>query len=158
MVEVGPREFWRAARRGLRVAALCAFALGLAASIPGAAAADMRVCNRTTYLLNVALGSAAGEAFKTEGWWSIAADTCQSVVRGTLQSRFLYLYAADIDGRSVVEGSVTMCVERRGFEIFDTSECWRRGYEAADFVEIDTLDFDSWTVFLEEGGRVRLGP
>ncbi len=124
----------------------------------GDARADLRVCNRTGYLLNVALGSPAAEGFRTEGWWSIAADHCQAVVRGALNSRYLYLYAADIDGRSVVDGDVSMCVERRGFTIDGTAECWRRGFEAAGFVEVDTLDFDSWTVFLEEGGRLRAGP
>ena len=136
--------------------ALALAALALAAWT-GPAAADLRVCNRTTYMLNVALGSAAGDGFRTEGWWSIAANGCQSVIRGPLQSRFVYLYAADIDGRGVAGGDVEMCVLRRSFEIDGIGDCWRRGYEAAGFAEIDTLDFEGWTVFLEEGGRVSGG-
>jgi uncharacterized membrane protein len=134
---------------------LLAAGVGLAAT---PAAADLRVCNRTDHLLNVALGSPADEGFKTEGWWAIAADTCQRVVRGALASRYVYLYAADLDGRAAVDGTVTMCVERRGFEIFGTTECWRRGYEEAGFAEIDTRDFDGWTVFLEPAGAVRGEP
>lgn len=134
---------------------LLAAGLALAA---GPAAADLRVCNRTGNLLNVALGTPADEGFKTEGWWSIGAGTCQRVLRGALASRYVYLYAADLDGRAALDGTVPMCVERRGFEIFGTEECWRRGYEQAAFAEVDTRDFDGWTVFLEEAGAVRGAP
>ena len=35
------------------------------------ARADFRVCNKTHALINLAVGTDAGEVFATEGWWIV---------------------------------------------------------------------------------------
>jgi uncharacterized membrane protein len=125
-----------------------AFALLAIFSIP--ARADFRVCNKTHVLINIAVGEDAGEAFKTEGWWVATPGSCATPVRGPLKSRFVYLYATDIDGVDLVAGTATMCIDRGKFVAYGAENCWRRGLQAVTFAEIDTLDSTDWTTFLTD--------
>ena len=125
-----------------------AFALLAFFSIP--ARADFRVCNKTHALINIAVGTDAGEAFKTEGWWVATPGSCATPVRGPLKSRFVYLYATDIDGVDLVSGTATMCIDRGKFVAYGAENCWRRGLQAVTFAEIDTLDSSDWTTFLTD--------
>jgi len=125
-----------------------AFALLVILSTP--ARADFRVCNKTHALINIAIGTDAGEAFKTEGWWVATPGSCATPIRGPLKSRFVYLYATDIDGVDLVAGAATMCIDRGKFTAFGAENCWRRGLQAVTFAEIDTLDSSDWTTFLTD--------
>jgi uncharacterized membrane protein len=125
-----------------------AFALLVIAAVP--ALADFRVCNKTHALINIAVGTDAGEAFKTEGWWVATPGSCATPVRGPLKSRFVYLYATDIDGVDLVVGTATMCIDRGKFVAYGADNCWRRGLQAVTFAEIDTLDSTDWTTFLTD--------
>ena len=123
--------------------------VALLASGNGAMAA-LRVCNNTRYLLNLAVGYSAGSDFATEGWWSITPNTCATPIKGPLKGRFVYLYATDIDANDVLRGSVSMCIDRRKFQIFGIMDCWRRGLLAVNFAEVDTLSSPDWTAFLND--------
>jgi uncharacterized membrane protein len=112
--------------------------------------ADFRVCNKTHALINIAVGTDAGEVFKTEGWWVATPGSCATPVRGPLKSRFVYLYATDIDGVDLVAGTATMCIDRGKFVAYGAENCWRRGLQAVTFAEIDTLDSTDWTTFLTD--------
>jgi uncharacterized membrane protein len=125
-----------------------AFALLAIFSIP--ARADFRVCNKTHALINIAVGTDAGEVFKTEGWWVATPGSCATPVRGPLKSRFVYLYATDIDGVDLVAGTATMCIDRGKFVAYGAENCWRRGLQAVTFAEIDTLDSSDWMTFLTD--------
>ena len=131
--------------------AVLAFVLSLLAS--HSASAEFRVCNKTKYLLNVAVGYLAGADFATEGWWSVTPNSCATPIREALPGRYAYLYATDVDANDVLKGTVSMCVNRRGFKIFGIADCWRRGYQAVNFAEIDTLAAPDWTVFLSDVGK-----
>ena len=127
-------------------------ATALVASSASASAA-LRVCNKTRYLLNFAVGTNAGADFATEGWWSVTPNTCATPVKGPLKGRYVYLYATDIDANDVLKGSVSMCIDRRKFQIFGITDCWRRGLQAVNFAEIDTLSSPDWTAFLNDAGK-----
>ena len=105
---------------------------------------------RRTRCINIAVGTDAGEAFKTEGWWVATPGSCATPVRGPLKSRFVYLYATDIDGVDLVTGTATMCIDRGKFVAYGAENCWRRGLQAVTFAEIDTLDSADWTTFLTD--------
>jgi uncharacterized membrane protein len=139
----------RATRRRVRWARL-ALALALLTIVSLPARADFRVCNKTHALINIAVGTDAGEAFKTEGWWVATPGSCATPVRGPLKSRFIYLYATDIDGVDLVTGTATMCIDRGKFVAYGAENCWRRGLQAVTFAEIDTLDSGDWTTFLTD--------
>jgi len=138
-------------RSRLALSALAAIAVEVLSFAPATAA--LRVCNKTRYLLNLAVGYGAGADFATEGWWSVTPNTCATPIRGPLKGRFVYLYATDIDAVDVLKGTVSMCIDRRKFQIYGIADCWRRGLEAVDFAEIDTLSAPDWTAFLNDAGR-----
>jgi uncharacterized membrane protein len=132
------------------VRALLALALVAA---PAPARADFRVCNKTRSLINLAIGTNAGDTFVTEGWWTVTPGSCATLVRGPLTGRYVYLYATDIDGADVLKGTVSMCIDRGKFKAYGIENCWRRGMQAVTFAEVDTLDSPDWTTFLTEPGQ-----
>ncbi len=115
--------------------------------------ADLRVCNKTRVLINLAVGTNAGADFATEGWWTVTPGSCATPIRGPLTGRYVYLYATDIDNADVLRGTVSMCVDRGKFKVFGIEDCWRRGLLAVNFAEIDTLESPDWTTFLTEVGK-----
>ena len=135
----------------MRVEALLAAALLLTLAAP--AEAGLRVCNKTHALVNLAVGENAGESFVTEGWWTVTPGSCATPIRGGLSGRYVYLHAVDIKGDDVLQGTVSMCVDRGRFKLLGISDCWRRGLEAVNFAEIDTLDAQEWTTFLTDVGK-----
>jgi uncharacterized membrane protein len=137
-------------RRAPFAPALSALALVVFAT---AAHADLRVCNETRVLINLAVGANAGADFATEGWWTVTPGSCATPIRGPLKGRYVYLYATDIDAADVLKGSVSMCVDRGKFKIYGISDCWRRGLQAVNFAEVDTMDSPDWTTFLTDVGK-----
>ena len=125
--------------------------MGVASIAP--ASADLRVCNKTKVLINVSVGANAGADFSTEGWWTVTPGSCATPLKGPLTGRFVYLYATDIDAADVLKGAVSMCVDRGKFKVFGVSDCWRRGLQAVNFTEIDTLGAPDWTTFLTDVGK-----
>jgi uncharacterized membrane protein len=131
--------------------AILAVAILLASCVSAPAA--LRVCNKTKYLLNFAVGYNQGADFATEGWWAVTPNTCATPVKGPLKGRYVYLYATDIDANDVLKGSVSMCIDRGKFQIFGIADCWRRGLQAVNFAEIYTLSSPDWTAFLNDAGK-----
>jgi uncharacterized membrane protein len=125
-------------------AALAVFASALPAH------ATLRICNNTHMLVNFAIGYNAGERFATEGWWTMTPGSCSKPWRGKLPGRYTYLYATDIEGVDVLAGKVSMCVDRVKFKVFGVNDCWRRGLQAVNFVEIDAGASPDWTIFLND--------
>ena len=114
------------------------------------ARAEYRVCNKSKVLLNIAVGYDTGEHFVTQGWWSVTPGSCATPIRDALTSRFVYVYATDIDGADVLKGATSMCVNRQKFEAVGIGDCWRRGLQAVNFAEVDTLSSPVWTTYLGE--------
>ncbi|AUH35233.1 hypothetical protein CUV01_05610 [Paracoccus tegillarcae] len=122
--------------------------LVLVFALAGAARAELKVCNQSFDVLNLAFGQPDERGFSTEGWWRVAPNQCATLIRGTLSARFVYLFASDVFGKSVLQGSVPMCVAPRRFRITGEQDCLLRGHIEARFIEIDTGRADDWTVFL----------
>jgi uncharacterized membrane protein len=126
-------------------------ALMLLAGTPAPADAEFRVCNQTLNLFNVAIGRpVGGDLFETEGWWTLAANSCTSPIKEPLESSYFYLYGTDIYGEPAIAGSTDMCVASRQFIITDQKDCWVRGYQQVRFLEVDTRNAPSWTVFIRD--------
>jgi uncharacterized membrane protein len=125
-----------------------ALALGLAAT--GAARADFSVCNQTLDVLNVAIGQQEADAFTTEGWWTIGSNQCAQVIREDLRNRYIFVYATDVFGQPILNGTESMCIAPKRFSIDGVESCWQRGYLEAKFLEVDTLAVERWTLFLTE--------
>ena len=115
----------------------------------GPARAEFSVCNQSLDVLNVAIGYEEDGEFQTEGWWSVGVNRCAEVIREPLRNRYIYVYAEDVFGQPVTEGSIPSCIGTKRFLIRGTKDCWLRGHKQADFFEVDTREQERWTLFLK---------
>jgi uncharacterized membrane protein len=114
------------------------------------ATGGLRLCNKTVSRVGVAIGYKINQEWTTEGWWNVAAGTCETLMPGPLVSRFYYLYAVDYDQGGVWGGNAAMCTRDKMFTINGIEDCVARGFERSGFFEVDTGEQKSWTVQLTE--------
>jgi len=120
---------------------------------PSLAHADFRLCNQTQSRVGVAVGYKDNEGWTTEGWWNVAANSCETLMRGPLVARFYYIYALDYDQGGEWAGKAFMCTKEKEFTIKGISDCLARGYDRTGFFEVDTTEQKNWTVQLTEQGQ-----
>ncbi|MET3589231.1 putative membrane protein [Bartonella silvatica] len=125
-------------------------AILISCSLVAFAKADFRVCNTTQQSVGVALGYRTLSGWVSEGWWVVPVTECQTLIEGPLSSRFYYFYAEGAQKKGNWPGSVTMCVQDSQFTIQGVHDCFPRGYQKADFKEIDTGNQTSWMVQLTD--------
>lgn len=119
-------------------------------AVPGPALADLKLCNATPGRVGVALGYQDKKGWATEGWWNIPSQTCESLLKGTLPSRYLYVHAVDYERGGEWSGTHYMCTKDNAFTIRDTKDCEERGFSRKGFFEIDTGTSQSWTIRLSD--------
>jgi len=124
------------------------------------ARADLRVCNKTTSRVGIAIGYKAVRDWTTEGWWTVGSDACATLLAGPLVGRYYYMYAVDYDQGGEWSGnSAFFCTQEKEFTIEGVNNCVARGYQRTGFYEVDTGNQESWTIQLTEptsrgvGGR-----
>lgn len=119
-----------------------------AAAFP--AAADLKLCNTTTSRVGVAIGYKDEKGWVSEGWWNVASNTCEVLLKGTLVARFYYVHALDYDRGGEWGGKSFMCTGDKAFTIRGEADCQQRGYKKSGFFEVDTNDEKDWTVRLTD--------
>ena len=117
----------------------------------------MRLCNKTPSRVGIAIGYKEGQKWTTEGWWNVAAGSCETLMAGPLVSRFYYVYAVDYDQGGEWGGKAAMCTRDKMFTIHGIEDCVARGFERNGFFEVDTGEQKSWTVQLTEPGETGTG-
>ena len=120
--------------------------------VAASAEADLKLCNATAGRIGVAIGYQDGKGWTTEGWWNISSQTCETLLKGTLSSRFYYVYAVDYDRGGEWAGGSPMCTLDTTFTIRGTQDCPKRGYKKTGFFEVDTNDAKDWTIRLTDPG------
>ena len=119
-------------------------------ALPAPALADLKLCNTTSSRIGVAIGYQDPTGWTTEGWWNISAQTCETLYKGTLSSRFYYIHAIDYDRGGEWAGKSYMCTADKSFTIRGVQECGRRGYKSTGFFEVDTQEAKDWTIRLTD--------
>jgi uncharacterized membrane protein len=134
--------------------------LAMAALMAGAASAqaDLKLCNTTSSRIGVAIGYRDSTGWTTEGWWNIAAQTCETLYKGTLSSKFYYIHAIDYDRGGEWAGKSAMCTSDKMFTIRGVQDCARRGYKNTGFFEVDTQDSKDWTIRLTDPSEAGARP
>jgi uncharacterized membrane protein len=139
-----------------KLAAMAICAVAWAGARP--AFAEFKICNQSVGVYNVAIGAEADQHFNTEGWWVMPANSCIIPIKEDLDElklRYVYVYARSVAGDSVFEGNWEMCVGTKRFKIEKIAgepwNCWVRGFEAVKFLEVDTGEAKSWTLFVRPG-------
>jgi uncharacterized membrane protein len=136
-------------RRAMLVTAAAVSLLAVASP----ARADFRLCNNTGSRVGISLGYKDGDGWTTEGWWTLAARSCDTLLKGALVARFYYIYAVDYDRGGEWSGKAFMCTRDKEFTIRGIEDCLARGYDRTGFFEVDTGEQRSWTVQLTESGE-----
>ena len=114
------------------------------------ARADLKLCNSSASRVGVAIGYQDPTGWATEGWWNIASQTCETLLKGAVPSRFVYVHAVDYDRGGEWGGKNDMCTADKSFAIRGVQECPKRGYNRAGFFEVDTGEAKEWTIRLTD--------
>lgn len=130
---------------------------GVAALSVESTIGGLRLCNKTGNRVGVAIGYKEERQWTTEGWWNVAAGSCETLVAGPLVSRFYYVYALDYDQGGAWGGKAVMCTRDKMFTIRGIEDCVARGFDRSGFFEVDTGEQRSWTVELTEPGQTGTG-
>lgn len=141
-------------RRALRCRSAAVFPALVLVALPFAEArADLKLCNATSSRIGVALGYQSPDGWATEGWWNIPAQTCETIFKGKLPSRFYYVHAVDYDRGGEWSGPSFMCTQDKVFTIEGVQNCQQRGYKRTGFFEVDTGDARDWTIRMTDPGE-----
>jgi uncharacterized membrane protein len=116
----------------------------------GPALADLKLCNSTASRIGVAVGYQDPTGWATEGWWNIASQTCETLLKGPVPSRFVYVHAVDYDRGGEWGGKNEMCTADKSFAIRGVQDCAKRGYKRSGFFEVDTGEAKEWTIRLTD--------
>ncbi len=122
--------------------------LSISAAQP--ARADLKLCNASESRVGIAIGYLDAKGWATEGWWNISAQTCETLLKGAVPSRFVYIYAVDYDRGGEWSGTNFMCTHDKSFAIRDVKDCQQRGYRRTGFFEVDTGEAKDWTIRLTD--------
>lgn len=129
--------------RALRVWAAAALWL-VASQTP--VLADLKLCNGTSSRIGVAIGYKDASGWATEGWWNIAAQSCETLLHGAPPGRYMYVHGVDYDRGGEWAGGSLMCTGDKSFRIREITECEKRGHRSTGFMEVDTGGDKDWTI------------
>src|ERR1700678_1669826 len=117
----------------------CLAAALLLAMSAGNARADLKLCNRMSYVVEAAIGIDDKAATATRGWFRIDPAACRVVVQGTLTADRILLNARALSvyGSSPIpqNGGDTLCIAPDNFVIAAARQC-RSGQTPAPFTQI----------------------
>jgi uncharacterized membrane protein len=104
------------------------------------ASADLKLCNRMSYVIEAAIGIDDKAATATRGWFRIDPAACRVVLQGTLTADRILLNARALGvyGASPLpqNGSDTLCVASDNFVIAAARQC-RPGQTPVPFTQIN---------------------
>jgi uncharacterized membrane protein len=120
--------------------------------------ADLKLCNRMSYVVDVAIGIDDKAATATRGWFRIDPAACRVVAQGTLTADRILLNARALGvyGSSPVpqSGNDTLCIAPENFVIAAARQC-RAGQTPAPFTQIypTRTDDGHLVAYLAEGSE-----
>lgn len=119
------------------------------------AAADLRVCNRTSYIVYAAVGYESGTQMLTRGWSRVVPGRCTTALEGKLDQPAYFLYAQSSRAHSGPEhawgGRIRLCAKESNFAIDVPVGAARCGSDDAflmPFAVLATGHKASWTTTL----------
>ncbi len=133
-----------------KVAAMAALTLASAVVLANRAVADLQLCNTTPSRIGVSIGYQGSKGWATEGWWNIPAGSCETLLKGSVPSRYIYVFAIDYDRGGRWTGNNMMCTSEKSFWIPGTKDCAKRGHRRTGFFEVDTGTEQDWTIRLSD--------
>jgi uncharacterized membrane protein len=110
----------------------------LAAS--ASARADLEICNRTSVVIEAAIGVETKGAAATRGWFRVDPGACRSVLRGEVAADHLYLHARALALygalRPLSAAQVNLCTSEGEFLIAGARKCTKAEEKLLPFAEV----------------------
>jgi uncharacterized membrane protein len=106
---------------------LCLTLLALGASTAAPAQAALTLCNRTSYVMDVAIGLEKRPTLSTRGWFRVEPGQCKPVLEETPSADLVYVHGRTpaIYGNAPLpqSGQAELCVRPTDFQIADARSC-----------------------------------
>jgi uncharacterized membrane protein len=100
------------------------------AGLTAPARADLQLCNKTSYALDLALGLEEKDAAATRGWFRVDPGQCKTVLQGTLTADKIYVHARALAAYGPsplpLAGHADFCVADGNFVIAAAKACQSR--------------------------------
>ena len=121
--------------------------LGALLSFASPALADLRLCNRTSYVVDLALGLEDKGATATRGWFRVDPGQCRGVLAGAIDAENIYVYARALALYGAAPppqtGHTDFCVADGNFVIAGAKSCTARsGQHMARFTAVKPTQSD----------------
>ena len=138
----------------LRFAPVLVLAFAGLMTLTGTARADLRLCNRMSYVAEAALGIEDRNVAATRGWFRLDPGQCRAILQGTPPAGQLYIHARvpALYGPSPLPltGQAEFCVGQDNFTIAGARNC-RAGQTPAPFSAVQPVETEQGlTVTLAE--------
>lgn len=121
------------------------------------AEAQLKLCNRTSYVLYAATGYAQGIDAVTQGWSRIVPGACQLAIRDPLKARGYFVYARTSLAHSGASrawgGTQKLCVKDAAFSLsvpFAAIRCPADDTFDLPFAGVDTRRKSSWAMTFDD--------
>lgn len=114
-----------------------------------------KLCNRTSFVIEAAVGHQQGTGITVEGWTKLHPGACRIALPGPLKAGIHYLYGrtstAHLGGGREWGGRKELCVDPTGgFSLESPPDCAAMGLEAQGFRPVDITKDGSWTNLFTE--------
>ncbi|MGC6471252.1 MAG: DUF1036 domain-containing protein [Parvibaculales bacterium] len=114
----------------------------LGTPVPAQETTKVKLCNETSFFLNVAMALRLGAASKSQGWLQVMPGKCETGLLASAGTDEAFVYAqSDVIYSGPVqrfEGNEQFCISFDGdFDIDGRRDCRERGFVAVDFALID---------------------
>lgn len=117
---------------------LLAAVLLLAAMLP--ARADLEICNRTSFVIEAAIGIESKGAAATRGWFRVDPGACRVVLRGDAVADHLYLHARALALygalRPLSAAHIDLCTSSGDFLLAGAKQCAKAEERLLPFAEV----------------------
>jgi uncharacterized membrane protein len=131
-----------------------------ASAAPPAPSNDYEFCNRTSYVLSVAVGIKNGAITTTRGWWPLNPGDCRVFIKGPLTSSEYFSHAktsfVHMGSIRAWAGKHKLCAGKGTFQATtsDNLPCGP-GYSHLDFALVNTGGKPGWRTTLAESEQIK---
>jgi uncharacterized membrane protein len=110
------------------------------------ARADLQLCNRTSYVVEAAIGIEDRGAAATRGWFRVDPGQCRSVMQGTVEAERVYVHARALPvyGASPMAqaGHADLCIAEGTFLIAGARLCAKADQRLVRFTEVKPTEIE----------------
>jgi uncharacterized membrane protein len=110
------------------------------AALTTGARADLQLCNRTSYVVEAAIGIEDKGTAATRGWFRLDPGQCRGVMQGSVEAERVYLHARALSvyGASPMAqaGHADLCIAEGTFLVAGARRCTRAGQRLVRFTEV----------------------